>query len=89
MDETTKRLVGRCIRVSWLQDEAEGQAADVVVKKLLDVQHQDAMTSALSVVEVAVHTEKPGVQTPSLEKDGVKDAPPIEGPGIAMEDEAS
>lgn len=84
VDETTKRLVGRCIRVSWLKEEVDGQASGAVAKKLLGIQHSDAMTSSLSVVEVAAHTEKPGVQTPSREKDGAREAVPA-GPGPTLE----
>lgn len=78
VDETTKRLVGRCVRVPWLKEEVEGRGgggedASVSVgvraakdKKLLDVQHPGGMASSLSVVEVAAQRERPGVQTPSL-----------------------
>lgn len=81
VDETTKRLVGRCLRVRWLrdEDEAEGEAtitANETVKKknnkLLGVEQSSAMTSTLSVVEVAAHHEKPGVQTPSRLKEDTR-----------------
>ena len=87
VDETTKRLVGRCIRVSWLKEEVDGQANGTVAKKLLGIQHSDAMTSSLSVVEVAAHTERPGVQTPSRERDGAREAVPAR-PGTALEEGA-
>lgn len=76
VDETTQRLVGRCIQVSWLKEEIDkksigtraGADAGAGAEKLLGIQHPSAMASALSVVEVATHTEKPGVQTPSHRK---------------------
>ncbi|KAI4165124.1 MAG: hypothetical protein LQ342_001401 [Letrouitia transgressa] len=76
VDETTKRLVGRCVGVPWLREEVEGeeegsgsgseQQAKKKKKKLLDVALAAGMASALSVVEVTTQKEKPGVQTPSL-----------------------
>ncbi|KAG7009038.1 cell surface mannoprotein [Physcia stellaris] len=74
VDETTKRLVARCVKVKWLQEDAEagngGPGNELVAKKLLGVELPSAMASALSVVEVAAHKEKPGVQTPSR-RDGL------------------
>ena len=59
IDETTKRLVGRCVGVEWLRDEQpEG-------KGLLGVKNERAMESSLSMVEVASQSEKRGVRTPS------------------------
>ncbi len=72
VDETTTRLVARCAKVPWLKDdEANGEPipGGLVAKKLLGVAQPSAMASALSVVEVAAHMEKPGVQTPSLRRD--------------------
>ena len=70
VDETTKRLVGRCVRVPWLKEEVgEGHAA----KKLLGIGVVGAMESSLSVLEVAAHKEKPGVQTPSRGKEALSE----------------
>lgn len=59
IDETTKRLVGRCVGVEWLRKEHEDG------KGFLGVGNQRAMESSLSVVEVASQSEKRGVRTPS------------------------
>ena len=66
IDETTKRLVSRCVKVPWLQ-EGEEQLERLVGKKLTIGGNAKAAESSLSVLEVAVHKEKPGVQTPSRE----------------------
>ena len=66
VDETTKRLVARCAKVKWLKEDIESSnGSPVVAKKLLEIEMPSAMTSSVSVVEVAAHKEKPGVQTPS------------------------
>ena len=69
IDETTKRLVGRCSKVKWLR---EGTEEDQNGKRLAIGENLKAADSSLSVLEVAVHKEKPGVQTPSRDKDRVK-----------------
>ncbi len=78
VDETTTRLVARCVKVPWLKEEKQhedgeppGTPSGLVAKKLLGVEQPTAMASALSVVEVAAHMEKPGVQTPSLRRDSL------------------
>ena len=77
IDETTARLVARCAKVPWLREEQQevGEPSTVpsglVAKKLLGVEQPTAMASALSMVEVAAHMEKPGVQTPSLRRDSL------------------
>lgn len=63
VDETTKRLVGRCERVPWLGVDNLKNTDEK--RCLLGAEMADAMTSALSVVEVTTQREKPGVQTPS------------------------
>ncbi|KAL8742410.1 MAG: hypothetical protein Q9190_005106 [Brigantiaea leucoxantha] len=82
VDETTKRLVGRCVRVPWLEGELierekgmEKQAATTATtttttttQKLLSVAHAGGMASSLSMAEVTTQKEKPGVQVPSLER---------------------
>lgn len=101
-DDTTVRLVGRCLAVDWLRDDADDDAvvvvaaaaaaaapgdvagadpsADVemeasvgghaaVARRLLGMALPEAQESSLSVVEVAVQHEKPGVLTPSRERD--------------------
>ena len=89
VDETTKRLVARCVKVKWLEEQVESSAAsgnETVAKKLLGVELPGAMASSLSVVEVAAHKEKPGVQTPSRREDSMREgkegllsAPPANG----------
>lgn len=70
VDETTKRLVGRCRRVPWLRGE-EASAATFpnsptkLKQRLLSVSLPQAMESSLSVMEVASQKSKPGVKTPS------------------------
>ena len=72
VDETTKRLVGRCGRVGWLKEgEAPGLSPTWLKKnRLLSVDLPSAMESSLSVVEVTTQREKPGVKTPSRAEDG-------------------
>ena len=68
VDETTKRLVGRCVKVKWLREDEEAEPAangNVAKNNLLRVEQPGAMASSLSVVEVAAQTERPGVQTRS------------------------
>lgn len=105
VDETTKRLVGRCVGVSWLREEVEMEAeaeeegsgsgseqqAKKKKKKLLDVALAAGMASALSVVEVTTQKEKPGVQTPSLARKAQEDvdANGIKTGGDATEAEIS
>ena len=62
----------------WLreeEEETETGRADVAKRMLgadlLGMELGKARESTLSVMEVAAHKEKPGVQTPSREKDGV------------------
>lgn len=62
----------------WLreeEDDSESGRADVAKKMLgadlLGMELGKARESTLSVMEVAAHKEKPGVQTPSREKDGI------------------
>lgn len=64
VDETTERLVERCERVPWLGVDGLKNAGEKRCH-LLGAEMADAMTSALSVVEVTTQREKPGVQTPS------------------------
>ncbi|KAL8973359.1 MAG: hypothetical protein Q9183_000052 [Haloplaca sp. 2 TL-2023] len=66
VDETTKRLVGRCVRVPWLREEIGGTSGEsVAAKKLLGVEMPGGMSSSLSVVEVTTQMERPGVLTGS------------------------
>jgi len=75
VDETTKRLVGRCVKVSWLREEIsdgdEGRSPTKFKQRLLSVNLPSAMESSLSMVEVAAQKSKPGVKTPSRAKDGL------------------
>ncbi|MCJ1256324.1 hypothetical protein MMC24_004145 [Lignoscripta atroalba] len=97
VDETTKRLVNRCMRVPWLR-EADGEKADA--KNLLSIGvNEAAHKSSLSMLEVAAHTAKPGVQTPSRVRDGTEKARKetvedgggdlIEGNGVLVGGDAS
>ena len=78
VDETTKRLVGRCRRVPWLRGEEDAAAATSpnsptkLKQRLLSVSLPQAMESSLSVMEVASQKSKPGVKTPSRANDGGK-----------------
>lgn len=74
VDETTKRLVARCVQVPWLREAEEEQEREAAKKYLGIGMNPKAAESSLSVMEVATHKEKPGVQTPSREKDGIKAA---------------
>ncbi|KAL8862579.1 MAG: hypothetical protein Q9178_001077 [Gyalolechia marmorata] len=76
VDETTKRLVGRCVRVPWLKDndhapepaeeeEERGRNAKLTTttRKLLGAEIPSGMASSLSVVEVTTQKERPGIRT--------------------------
>lgn len=70
VDETTKRLVGRCVRVGWLgaaddDDSADGRGQGDPARNLLGVEMPGASVSSLSVVEVTTQKERPGVLTGS------------------------
>ena len=71
VDETTKRLVGRCGRVAWLKDEdtTSPNSPTKMKQRLLSVSMPSAMESSLSVMEVAAQKSKPGVKTPSRAND--------------------
>ncbi|KAI9723722.1 MAG: hypothetical protein M1812_001022 [Candelaria pacifica] len=60
-DETTVRLVGRCVKVPWLKDDPASDLA----RRMLGTQLAEAGESTLSVLEVAAPKEKPGILTPS------------------------
>ena len=68
VDDTTKRLVGRCIKVEWLlqQSDAESPKLERGGNRYLGIGgNARAADSSLSVLEVAAQHERPGVQTPS------------------------
>jgi hypothetical protein len=66
VDETTKRLVNRCCQVPWLKEAEEEHSAPAIPDRYLGIGvNAKAGESSLSMVEVAVHKEQPGVQTPS------------------------
>ena len=72
VDETTKRLVGRCVQVPWLretEDDGEKERPNQYLGIGVNVK---AGESNLSMVEVAAHTAKPGVLTPSRGKEEVE-----------------
>ena len=73
VDETTARLVGRCLRVPWLIEETDTATSGYGDKKMLGMDLGTARESTLSVLEVAAHREKPGIQTPSKEKNVERD----------------
>ncbi len=76
VDETTKRLVGRCGRVPWLEQQEDTTSPHSPTKlkqRLLSVSLPQAMESSLSVMEVASQKSKPGVKTPSRANEGKGD----------------
>ncbi|KAL8702771.1 MAG: hypothetical protein Q9201_004047 [Fulgogasparrea decipioides] len=91
VDETTKRLVGRFVRVPWLQEETEeatsGEGA--VARKLLGVEMPGGMTSNLSVVEVTTQKERPGVLTGNRQREEQENGSPRAGPQTNEEISAS
>jgi hypothetical protein len=82
VDETTQRLVTRCTSVQWLQpmEDASGHNSTTspvdpalngqkeLARRALGMTVEGGGESSTSVLEIATHTEKPGVQTPSLGK---------------------
>lgn len=84
VDETTVRLVNRCTSVEWLQPASDTppndsstrqspveQAANgqkEYARRALGMTVQGGNESSTSVLEIAGHTAKPGVQTPSMTK---------------------
>jgi hypothetical protein len=71
VDDTTKRLVKRCVQVPWLRAGIEEDESEQVLlspkNNHLDLgANSEARKSSVSVLEIASHREKPGVQTPSL-----------------------
>jgi hypothetical protein len=75
VDDTTQRLVARCTGVSWLlppdtqspiEDAITGQKE--LARRALGMHAAGGGESSTSVLEIASHTEKPGVQTPSIQK---------------------
>lgn len=83
-DETTIRLARRCSEVVWLKRRASFSADGgrdspgqdghkAVAQRMLGMSVPAAGDSALSVLEVAAHQEKPGVQTPSKGRDAQGD----------------
>jgi hypothetical protein len=82
VDETTQRLVTRCTSVQWLQpaEDASGHnnttspvdpalnGQKELARRALGMTVEGGGESSTSVLEIATHTEKPGVQTPSLGK---------------------
>jgi hypothetical protein len=82
-DETTVRLVERVAQVPWLRDEevVEGEAA----KQLLGISLSPSQTaSSVSVADVAVVMEKPGVQTPSRKAEETKADHEEESTGVKV-----
>ena len=89
VDETTKRLVGRCVKVKWLREEIESPVPagsnGIAAKKLLGVEQPGAMASSLSMVEVAAQKERPGVRTErrsETEGGGTNGLGVVEGVGV-------
>lgn len=85
VDETTKRLVGRCVCVPWLKKDDdnhdhripggddEANEASVAARKILDVEIPAGMASSLSVVEVTTQKERPGVLTGNRQREEDQD----------------
>ncbi|KAF1811187.1 hypothetical protein P152DRAFT_459592 [Eremomyces bilateralis CBS 781.70] len=75
VDPTTRRLVKRCATVPWLRDADEPLRSETPVqeaqkdlaRRMLGMSVMDG-GSSVSMMEVAKHTEKPGVMTPSKVK---------------------
>jgi hypothetical protein len=88
VDDTTIRLVKRCTSVPWLRtalngdgdgsetqspiDNIPGSGQKEVARRMLGMSVDNGGESVMSVLEVAAHTEKPGVQTPSRGKEMVQ-----------------
>ena len=93
VDETTKRLVGRCGRVGWLKnEEAPGLSPTWMKQRFLSVDLPSAMESSLSVVEVTTQREKPGVKTPSRVEDdkaNENNGNNVDGSGISKNEAAT
>lgn len=93
VDDTTKRLIGRCMKVPWLKVEAsESEGLSPVVdnaQRYLNVSQPSAMESSLSVIEVAAQFSRPGEQTPSLRRKEEEAEPSGSGhsDGVAVEGE--
>jgi hypothetical protein len=84
-DETTVRLVERVAQVPWLRDDEvmEGEFA----RKLLGISLSASQAaSSISVVDIAVVMEKPGVQTPSRRAEAAEAAEAAERAEAATED---
>ncbi|KAF4458881.1 hypothetical protein FALBO_14374 [Fusarium albosuccineum] len=73
-DETTLRLVDRVSKVKWVADADQptpGSGEAEVARRFLGISLSRSETaSSISVSDVAVVKEKPGVQTPSRAGDG-------------------
>jgi len=81
-DETTVRLVERVSKVPWLAEP--GAAAADVSRQFLGISLSRSETaSSVSVVDVAVVTEKPGIKTPSRKAEF---APELKDPESGEED---
>ena len=78
VDETTARLVERCLRVPWLHEVAPSPA-----KRSLGISLGAAGESSWSVLEVAALKERPGVLTKSRKDEGPSDADPG-GHGVSV-----
>jgi Protein of unknown function (DUF2013) len=89
-DETTVRLVERVAQVSWLRDEVTSEGE--VVRNFLGISLPASQAaSSISVVDVAVVMEKPGVQTPSRKAEATEKAESKdfeEGHGATISDKA-
>ena len=80
VDPTTERLVRRCLDIPWLQVDIDSTlnsqpsspnsrgSSKPGVQKSLGMSVPSAARSDLSVLEIAVQSEKPGVQAPSNRK---------------------
>jgi hypothetical protein len=88
VDDTTKRLVGRCAQVPWLRD-GNAETENAPPPGFIGIgMHAKAAESCLSVVEVAVQKEKPGVQTPSRGRDAAVKRRQQNAGGVALGDGA-
>ena len=68
-DDTTVRLVNRCMAVPWLRSTEEGLKPENQAHRFLGMSLGSGGESSMSVVEVAAQSEKPGVMMPSRSRD--------------------
>ena len=68
-DDTTVRLVNRCMAVPWLKTTEEGPKPENPAHRFLGMSLGSGSESSMTVLEVAAQSEKPGVMMPSKSRD--------------------